>query len=294
MDFTVGTDQEVFLKNLQGLVSAIPLIPGTKLDPHPLPSGGTIQRDNVAMEFATPPVKGEKAFVAAIKKCLRESLGFLPEDHEASVSPSALFPEDQLNCPEAQEFGCEPDYDAWTVSINDPPCARNPQFRSCGGHLHIGHLPDSGTDFLKDFEGVIKTVKAFDLFLGIPFCMLDSSQEGVARKELYGKAGCHRPKDYGFEYRTLSNYWLRSPELVKLVHRLANHALKLVSKGHIDTLLESVGEEVIRNTIDSGNIEKAKEIYQNVVAKSIPKSIEKQFSKCLEKDFGNLTFEWSL
>ncbi len=51
-----------------------------------------------------------------------------------------------------------------------------------------------------------------DAVLGIPAILLD---DGLLRKQLYGKAGAFRPKEYGVEYRSLSNFWVFSPEIIK-------------------------------------------------------------------------------
>jgi hypothetical protein len=56
---------------------------------------------------------------------------------------------------------------------------------------------------------VRKVIQACDLFLGVPSVLMDN---GEMRKQLYGKAGCYRPKPYGGEYRTLSNFWFLNPD----------------------------------------------------------------------------------
>ena len=65
-------------------------------------------------------------------------------------------------------------------------------------------------------------IQRCDLFLGVPSVLMD---EGELRKQLYGKAGAFRPKPYGVEYRTLSNFWVFDPKLVGWVHDQVGRAL---------------------------------------------------------------------
>jgi len=57
-----------------------------------------------------------------------------------------------------------------------------------------------------------------DYLLGVWSVLHDTD---MRRRELYGAAGAYRPKKYGVEYRTMSNFWLRSPQLMREVHKRA-------------------------------------------------------------------------
>ena len=252
---TIGTDPEFFLSNKGEYVSSQSAkIQGTKHEPVALKNGGTIQRDNVAVEFATPPAKTRKGFVNKVKSCLIDAHGMLPDGHEMVVEPSATFDQVQLEDPEAQEFGCDPDFNAYTVAMNEKPWCGDSTFRSCGAHIHVGGVEDHGApikglEFLLEFDGKINVVKAMDLFHGIISTVLDNSEAAVKRRELYGKAGCHRPTDYGVEYRVLSNYWMKSPELVMMMDSLTRDAVALVASGKLDDILALVGEDELQNVM---------------------------------------------
>jgi len=187
---TIGTDPEFFLKKGSEFVSSQSAkIQGTKHEPVALKNGGTIQRDNVAVEFATPPATDREDFVAKVKSCLLDTHSMLPKGHELVVEPSATFDEVHLTDPEAQEFGCDPDFDAYTVSMNEKPWCGDSGFRSCGAHIHVGCLdgdgkPIEGLEFLLEFDGKISAVKAMDLFHGIISTVLDSSEASVKRRAI--------------------------------------------------------------------------------------------------------------
>jgi hypothetical protein len=61
-----------------------------------------------------------------------------------------------------------------------------------------------------------------DLFLGVPSVLMDDGEE---RKQMYGKAGAYRPKKYGAEYRTLSNFWIFDKKLIGWVWDQSERAL---------------------------------------------------------------------
>lgn len=270
---TIGSDPEYFILNkvTGNLVSAIPLIKGDKQTPTTLPSGGNIQSDNVAVEFATLPAKSTAEFITNLKSSLIDTINILPENHELAVLPSATFSPEELNDPRAKQFGCSPDYCAWDLVENEPPVADDPTFRSCGGHIHIGCLDENGeithkdASFLLDPMGKVLMVRGMDLFHGIISTVLDCSEEAVARRKLYGKAGCHRPTPYGVEYRTLSNYWTKSPTLSMLMSSLADVVVDLIVEDELEKIIDEVGPDTIREIINTGDVSSAEVVMNNVL-----------------------------
>lgn len=205
----LGCDPEIFLKDAAGaLIASCGLIGGSKEAPRPLPigEGYAVQEDNVAIEFNIPPASSSVEFVNHInlamdylrKEIAAQGLVFGPES-------AALFPKDQLIHPAALVFGCDPDYNAWTRKVNPRPKAADETLRSAGGHIHIGDLGDLTPD------DMVMIIKLMDLQAGVPSVRMD---DGILRKELYGKRGAFRPKPYGLEYRTLSNFWVFDSRLV--------------------------------------------------------------------------------
>ena len=303
--FTIGTDPEFFLRRKEDgkLISAIPHIKGTKESPEKLPNGGQLQFDNVAVEFATAPAENGMDLVNKIRETFKDVLVKLPKDHELVADPSAHFDSDQLECDEAQAFGCDPDYDAWVPKENDPPVCGESNFRSCGGHIHVGKVEGDDNDFLLDPWGKIRLVKTMDCIHGIISVLLDSSEKAVARRKLYGKAGCHRPviKEAGghydgVEYRVLSNFWLKSPELVMLMDSLTTDALKVVRAEAEVELIEAIGGgDVVQNIINEGRFERAKTALEEHVKPMLSKDSLHYLEVCLEKVKNyNFVKEWEL
>jgi hypothetical protein len=225
--FFAGADPEIFVGNSNGVKSIIGLIGGTKDYPMPLPigEGFAVQEDNVAMEFNIPPSPSKELFVSNIATA-REFLAKTVFDmHGLSLvrSSAVSFPEEELDHPLARMFGCDPDFNAWTGKKNPRPNAADKNLRSCGGHVHIGI---KGTKY----EGleIRSIIKACDVYLGIPSVLQD---EGELRKSLYGKAGAYRPKNYGGEYRSLSNYWVFEEKKCEWVYENTERALDAVLNG---------------------------------------------------------------
>jgi hypothetical protein len=211
MEIKLGCDPEAFLIDEQGqLKSSIGLVGGSKYHPMPLPLGDgyAVQEDNVAIEFNIPPAAGRSEYVESINKVLKFLTDSLKTSYGLSMSPisAASFPESELVHPAAKVFGCDPDYNAWTLKRNPRPNATDKTLRSCGGHVHIG--------FDKTKIKTEQLIKLMDLFVGVPSVLMD---KGELRKTLYGKAGAYRDKSYGGEYRTLSNFWVFNNSLIEWV-----------------------------------------------------------------------------
>lgn len=246
-EFTVGTDPEFFGINSKGkYMSLIGKLGGSKEDPKKTVYGW-VQEDNVAGEFNIPPAYTRDQFRESILNVLGEIKDFLqPLDLTVDISPIAKFSKDQLKHPKALLAGCEPDYDAWKMSINNPPDLSATQFRSAGGHLHIGWNRVNDSQMHRAY-----LCRVMDMTAGIPFVLIDDNEQ---RRKLYGKAGCHRPKYLeegdafdGVEYRTLSNKWLSSPNLIDWAYNSVEAAITRFEE-FMDLLEDGVisGEEVVR------------------------------------------------
>jgi len=297
-NMTIGCDPEFFLKDSKTgkLISAIPHVTGTKEVPLPLPGGGNIQRDNVAVEVATAPANSCEMFVSGIERILKEAVSILPAGTEIVALPSASFDQKELEHPEAQRFGCDPDYDAWEVCQNDPPCAADATFRSCGAHIHVGTDGKDGNSFLLEFEGKLLTVKVMDCIHGLISTVLDSSKESIDRRKLYGKPGAHRPKDYGVEYRVLSNYWLKSPVTVMLMYHLTEDALAVIRAEKANDIIRAIGESQIKSIITNGDSEAANKAINDHILPILSEDSVHYFNAALEKVKAKDSFhsEWKL
>lgn len=299
---TIGTDPEFFLEKGRELVSSQSAqIPGTKHEPVGLQNGGTIQRDNVAVEFATLPANSGKDFVEKVKSCLIDTYAMLPKGHDLIVEPSATFDKAHLTDPEAQEFGCDPDFNAYTVSMNEKPWCGDSCFRSCGAHIHVGCLDAKGKamkglEFLLEFNGKINAIKAMDLFHGTISTVLDNSDAAVKRRELYGKAGCHRPTEYGVEYRVLSNYWMKSPELVMLMDALTRDAMALIVNDKLQGILDLVGEDELQSVINNGQVVDAQKIVEIYVLPNILAETLDYYDMCVTNlpKYKSVKEEWGI
>jgi len=215
----LGADPELFWVRGDNPVSVIGKLGGTKDHPRDIGQGCAVQEDNVAAEFNIPPCESLDAFIHHINY----NLAFLEKEADKigaklSLTASAIFSAGELANPKAMEFGCEPDFNAWTMDVNPRPTASNFALRSAGGHIHMS------TD-----EDYIQVIRAMDLHIGAQLIKVDKD---TRRRELYGKAGAFRPKDYGVEYRTPSNYWISDEKLMKWVWNQCELVQKWMKDGN--------------------------------------------------------------
>lgn len=252
VNILVGCDPEVFVKQNGLFRSAHALIKGDKKNPQKVPNGA-VQVDGLALEFNIEPVSTEDDFAYKVSDVLHTMTLMVP-DYEVVVTPVAHFdPEYMRGQPaEALELGCDPDYNAWDGMVNVKPNGNRPM-RTAAGHVHIGWTDGAdiqGADHIRSCHAVIRQM---DFYLGLPSLVYDND---TLRREMYGKAGCFRPKSYGVEYRTLSNAWLKSEALMKWVFRNTLAGMKSVMEG-VD-LSAKYGD--IQAIINSSNKEAAMEI----------------------------------
>ena len=251
-NITLGSDPEIFIENDKEIVSGEGIIPGSKHNPEPISEEGhCIQLDNIAMEFNIPPCKTEDDFVREIN-FIKDYSTVLLKSHGLKISTkaSAEINPIYLQSEQAQTFGCEPDFNVYLQDVNTPPDNKT-NLRCVGGHIHIG-IPEEYLN--QDVQEQI--VKAFDIFVTLPSLLLDNDER---RREMYGKAGAFRFKDFGVECRQLSNFWIHSDENTRWVYKQTIKAVETVLDNRFSEY-EKKYSDLVRNAIDTNDKEQAKNL----------------------------------
>lgn len=205
-DTTLGGDPEVFFMKGGDVFPACGLIGGNKRHPRVVDCGA-LQEDNVMAELNINPTTKSEEFVSNINR-VYEQLVVIAESNNCTIGIHAARDIDEgiiYTYDKAKEFGCEPDFNAYTGKANPTPDAYN-TLRTCAGHIHIGYEVEGG----HTFESSSLLTKYLDAYVGT-YCVI--TDEDTKRMSRYGKAGAFRPKSYGTEYRVPSNFWLKSDEL---------------------------------------------------------------------------------
>jgi hypothetical protein len=196
-------------------------------------------------EFCIPPATTSNEFYLGIQKALEYINGAIPKQLETIALPASHVDKKYLQTENAKLFGCEPDYNAWTHTVNNAP-GTSTTLRTCGGHIHIGY--DNPCEMLN-----LWIIMAMDLFIGVPSIIQETDND---RKTMYGKAGAFRHKPYGVEYRTISNYYLQDKKLTNWVFNNTKSAIDFVSGGGCNMFTADDKEQIV-NTINYNKRESA-------------------------------------
>lgn len=250
--FLVGSDPETFVRLGDKYLSGHLFPCGTKDNPTPT-KNAHVQVDGIALEFNTRPAATREEFV----KNMALALGDLdeivkahyPEAYLEFIPTAEVGQEFLESLPEAnRELGCNPDFNAYTMSKNPTPDVEMP-FRTGSGHVHVGfRAPDPElVESMNHFRECARIARQLDFFLGLPSLAWDPDTK---RRELYGKAGAFRPKPYGMEYRVLSNKWVGDEYLVGFVYDQTEKAMNLLEQ-NLD-LTDDYGTYA-RDAINSGD-----------------------------------------
>lgn len=207
---TIGCDPEVFFMKNDNIFPATGLIGGDKEFPR-LCVGGAMQEDNVMAEFNTDPVTTYTEFSSKVQTVYNqiEEIAIINGCTIGEQASKNLHQITLDTCEAAKQFGCDPDFNAYTLKRNKTP---NPEsrLRTCAGHIHIGYETKGG----HNLETSAYLTRYLDAYLGT-FCVINDMD--TRRMSRYGKAGAFRPKPYGTEYRVPSNFWVFKESLRKEV-----------------------------------------------------------------------------
>ncbi len=220
---TFGSDIEVLLQDLTGrLFPVCGTVGGTKDKPRSLGKGFYIQEDNVALEFNIPVSKTQDQFMNNVRKGLALCKDELPPSLSYYMGASGSYDPSFIDgIAKAQQFGCDPDFNAWLMVQNEKPTCEDRCFRTAAGHVHIGWdnpEPDDQVALVKWSDVFVSTWSVIAL-------------QDRKRRDLYGKAGCFRPKEYGIEHRVLSNDWIWNIQNIGRMYARYQQAIKAVNLG---------------------------------------------------------------
>lgn len=221
----IGADPEMFIKSrATGLpVSAHDIVPGTKAVPYRIHPNVQVQADGTAVEFNINPIvyDGQRTLENAasdfdsriywaiedIKYLYLEGRNLRINETEVVQYASDYF---QALPESAKELGCEPDYNAYLGRMNILNIPKDkPTMRTAAGHIHIGWIPPErhinniyNKEHINDCRIIIANLDNMLRYTQPP------RERDSIRRQLYGDYGAFRPKKYGVEWRTPSNFWL--------------------------------------------------------------------------------------
>lgn len=253
---TIGADPELFIidEKTKKVISSVGKIPGEKGNPYvsdDMPTGFGLETDNILAEFNIPPVSNEASFINNIeymKQYIDKFVKNINPDYGILCAASKTVDKSQLQSPQAQLFGCDVDYNAYTEAPNPKPEGSKTNLRSAGFHIHIGYENPN-------IDMSVLLVKYLDMYLGVPSVIYDKDKR---RRSLYGKAGCFRLTSYGVEYRVLSSAMMKDVETLRFVWRQLQKALLAASRG--GRLIDS---EYVIKAINESNVDLAQRIVQS-------------------------------
>lgn len=273
----MGCDPELFLATKDGkIIGAEKVIPA-----HGLTTGTATSKiilDGVQVEFNPRPSHcrpylGDELRATFTKlRAHLKTLGTV----EASFRTVVEIDKAELDSlsDKAKQLGCAPSNNLYDQNAAVTVSGDTYNKRSAGGHIHLdlssisvgAHIASCQIDLRKYAE---ELVPLHDCFVGLPSVFIDRDPLAPERRKVYGRAGEYRLPCYGLEYRTLSNFWLRSYQLMSLVFGLSRLAIAtLGTKYYVKP--EKTGRNgwdapgVLMNAVDLGLVRDA--INQNDIA----------------------------
>ena len=283
-----GCDPELFLERKGKIIGAEKVIPPNGLKASTYSDYGTIAGtnmhafvlDGVQVELNPTPHRCRANLgneMRAAFQALKAHLEKTGNDVKPSFKAVILVPKVEFDSlsDKSKALGCEPSFNKYdkraTVSVKNPDTYRK---RSAGGHIHLGL--DKNSNVYKERE---RLVELMDTIVGNTCVMIDRDPSNVERRKHYGRAGEYRLPNHGLEYRTLSNFWLRSYPLMSMVMGLSKIAVSVLNdtvKPKLGTnlhampwnaegeLLKCVDIKAVKEAINGNDLKLAKKNFEGV------------------------------
>lgn len=179
---------------------------------------------------------------------------------------------------ECFRFGCAPSTCIYPMPKVKYPDGHEFTKRFAGGHIHIG-IDDF--DMMRKFNNPDKLesiIKMCDLFGGILGTAICFNKQEKTRRKYYGQAGTYRIQKHGIEYRTLSNFWLVSPEMASLMTGMIRDAVRYTYGDEEEKFFSQVDMEEVQKIINKVDNKRAEEIYRDVILPKYKRRTESEKS----------------
>lgn len=285
----IGCDPEFFFSSNGHVVGSEKILPeqGLQYDPkkdYSGPDGAHTTPPNTESRFIIDGVQAElnprpntcRANLGnEIGACFRKLYKQLKENGRnvgVDFKPLVDISQEELDSlsEKSKVFGCAPSTNAYK-SDDEAKIKVDPKKylkRSAGGHIHLGHNAGywggGTTDEMmkKALSDPATTIPMLDLIVANTCVLIDRDPGNIERRKNYGRVGEYRLKDYGLEYRTLSNFWLRSYPLMSLVTGLCRMACHIVSQSkegndYVKALRDAVPQEDVYKAVQENDFELA-------------------------------------
>lgn len=248
-----GCDPEFFFTNKGKIIESEKIISEEGLKAKY--NNNKIIVDGIQAEFNPLPSDCREGLADHIINCFKTIAEQIKDDKDISTDFSQTIEVTKKQFDEiddkAKKFGCDSSYNTngdskSEIKIN-PDTYRK---RSAGGHIHLGRSDPWNLEIAGALGSPERLVPLLDMLVGNTCVLLDRDEGNIERRKVYGKAGEYRTPKHGLEYRTLSNFWLKSYPLMSLVMGLSRVAVNVVA-------YDREAERQLLRVVNMRDIEKA-------------------------------------
>jgi hypothetical protein len=290
----LGCDPEFFFENPAGEIVGSEKILAKKAGHYNGDSECVV--DGVQAEINPTPSNCRESLANQICYCFRNLKATLEQKglkFAVRVDPLVDITQAELDSLSADSrvFGCAPSVNVYTEGEDKTSKikvdAATYLKRSAGGHLHLGNYYQSflsqqyDTYEYRDTHNCAKrTEKALkemadvmvpilDIVVGNTCVLMDRCEGNKERRANYGRVGEYRIKKYGLEYRSLSNFWLRSYPLMSFVFGMARIAVHLVEQStpendYVKALFDAVPRMDIVKAVNENDYDLALQNFKKI------------------------------
>lgn len=260
---TIGCDPEFFFTKDGKIVGAERVLPENGIKS----KKSTIIIDGVQAELNPTPHIERADLGNEIADCFRKLRAtMLMNKVKIDFSTTVTVDEKELESlsDKAKQFGCAPSKSASGAKAMTIKDASKYLYRSAGGHLHLGNYANN-VEVQAVLDNPEYLVPILDIIVGNTCVLLDRSEGNIERRKVYGRAGEYRTPPHGVEYRTLSNFWLQSYQLMDLVTGLARQSIQICADGYAEKIRGAVNMDEVVKAINENDFDLAKSNFMKVL-----------------------------